>query len=109
MADFVEGNEEVENQKLSSEGQEATEDATPSGPVMIDFDTPQIVTYCPTCTMPAEFCEYGASFDKCSPWILENCPECLSANVLAELMGNVSLEDVSFFSRAFDRILTVFV
>lgn len=92
MSDFVEGDAEVENQKLSSEEVEAS---AASGPVMIDFDTPQIVTYCPTCTMPPEFCEYGASFDKCAPWILENCRECLSENVLAQLLGDVSLEDVS--------------
>jgi len=30
--------------------------------------------------MPPEFCEFGASFDVCLPWIVINCPELLSAN-----------------------------
>jgi hypothetical protein len=53
------------------------------------------VVYCPTCTMPCEYCEYGARFEECLPWILENCPEALSDAVLAKAMGKVSIEDDS--------------
>lgn len=88
MSDFVEENEEVGNQKLSGEST-----ISETAPQLIDFANPQNVVYCPTCTMPPEFCEFGASFDKCAPWIMENCQECLSENVLAELLGKTSLED----------------
>jgi hypothetical protein len=54
---------------------------------------PLTVVYCPTCSMPPEYCEFGQTFDKCLPWIRENCPEALSPSVLAALMGEVSLED----------------
>eukprot|EP01038_Epipyxis_sp_PR26KG_P004880 gene4880-6837_t len=56
-------------------------------PIMIDYSKPLIVVYCPTCTMPPEFCEFGASFQQCLPWILENCPESLSAPLRKELTG----------------------
>lgn len=60
---------------------------------MIDIDSPVIVRYCPVCSLPPEYCEFGSCFDKCLPWILENCPEVLSEEVLARSLGNVSLEE----------------
>eukprot|EP01034_Spumella_vulgaris_P025111 gene25111-31526_t len=91
MADFVEETEEVEeqvNSKLSGD-----EEVPSSAVELIDFNQPQSVLYCPTCTMPPEFCEFGATFDKCAPWILENCQEALSEKVLADLLGKASLDD----------------
>ena len=58
-----------------------------------DFAKPRKLVYCPTCTLPPEFCEYGQSFDKCLPWILENCPEAVSPDVLATLLGDASIAD----------------
>eukprot|EP01031_Cornospumella_fuschlensis_P034246 gene34246-41453_t len=54
---------------------------------------PISLLYCAVCSMPPEFCEYGACFDKCLPWILENCRECLSPEVLARSVGTLSLEE----------------
>eukprot|EP01039_Chlorochromonas_danica_P004470 gene4470-4896_t len=61
--------------------------------VMIDINSPVIVRYCPVCSLPPEYCEFGSCFDKCLPWIVENCPEVLSEEVLARALGNVSLEE----------------
>ncbi len=30
------------------------------------------VELCPVCGMPPEYCEYGAKFDLCKPWLKEN-------------------------------------
>jgi len=27
------------------------------------------------CSLPPEYCEFGPSFEKCKPWLLENCPD----------------------------------
>lgn len=91
MADFVE-EEDTPNQKVAG-GEEQESAEVQSAPTMIDYDSPVLITYCPTCTMPPEFCEYGSSFDKCLPWIMENCQEALSEAVLAKMLGNASLED----------------
>jgi density-regulated protein len=61
--------------------------------VMIDVSKPLNIIYCGVCSMPPEFCEYGACFDQCLPWIRDNCPEVLSEEVLARAMGSVSLEE----------------
>lgn len=109
MSEFVDENEEVADQKIS--GDDSTEaNIVAAAPIMIDFAQPQQVLYCPTCTMPPEFCEFGASFDKCLPWIMENCQECLSEALLAELLGKASLEDgeevrLDFF-RLYDPLIT---
>lgn len=50
--------------------------------------------YCAICTCPPEFCEYGPTYDKCLPWILENFPEVLSEEVLAKALGKTN-DDVS--------------
>lgn len=49
--------------------------------------------YCPICTMPPEYCEYGPTYDQCLPWILQNCPEVLNADVLAKATGTGDAED----------------
>ena len=35
------------------------------------------VSYCPVCTLPHEFCQYGPSFDKCRAWLQHNKPDLL--------------------------------
>ena len=50
------------------------------GATMIDFNSPAQVQYCGVCSMPPEFCEYGTCYDRCRPWIEQNCPEVLSGD-----------------------------
>jgi len=57
--------------------------------VMIDASQPLNVIYCGVCSMPPEFCEYGACYDRCRPWIEANCPEVLG---LSQALGAVGLE-----------------
>ena len=49
--------------------------------------------YCPICTAPPEYCEYGALYDRCLPWILENYREALSPDALAKAVGKMSVGD----------------
>jgi len=35
----------------------------------------EVVEYCPICGLPPEYCEFGESWDKCRPWVLEHYPE----------------------------------
>lgn len=51
--------------------------------VMIDFSKPLKVKYSPISGLPAEFCEYSATFKKELPWLRENAPEVLTAEQLA--------------------------
>ena len=94
MADFADSGDENENNDL-----ESVEDVKPAGKSEpkaeepFDFAKPRKMKYCPTCTLPPEFCEYGQTFEKCLPWILENCPEAVTESVLAAMMGEASLED----------------
>jgi hypothetical protein len=38
--------------------------------------TPLSIIYCPHCTMPPEFCEYGPCYEeRCLPWIQEHLAE----------------------------------
>jgi density-regulated protein DRP1 len=59
---------------------------------MIKFSSPVKVIYCPTCTMPIEFCEFGASYEQCLPWIAKKHPEVLSEADLAEALGKCTIE-----------------
>lgn len=58
----------------------------------VKFSQPEVVTYCPTCTMPPEYCEHGSTFDLCLPWILKHCPEVLSDALLAKFMEKASID-----------------
>ena len=60
---------------------------------MIDFDSPIVVKYSPVSGLPAEFCEFSATFEKELAWLKENAPEVLSEDQLAKAMGEVSLAD----------------
>ncbi len=81
MADFV------------GDHEKATEGEGSSSVEKIDFVNPVIVKYCGICSMPPEFCEFGTCYDRCLPWIRENCPEVLGENAVTEAVGKVSLED----------------
>lgn len=60
--------------------------------IQVKYSHPEMVTYCPTCTMPPEYCEHGSTFDLCLPWILKNCPEVLSDALLAKFMEQASID-----------------
>jgi density-regulated protein DRP1 len=50
---------------------------------------PAKVVYCPNCGMPPDFCDFDkATFEKCKPWIMENCPQ-----YFPELFEGLSSED----------------
>ncbi|KAG6740501.1 translation machinery-associated protein 22-like [Populus alba x Populus x berolinensis] len=42
---------------------------------MAEKPEPVKVSYCPTCSLPAEYCEFGSDFEKCKPWLIKNAPE----------------------------------
>lgn len=90
MSDFV-GGKEIPNEANGAEEEVAVKG--PGAENMIDFNSPHTVIYCPTCTMPAEFCEHGACFEKCLPWIVKNCPQVLSDAVLAEMMEGAAIDE----------------
>ena len=37
--------------------------------------------------------EYGPNFELCLPWITQHCPEALSPAVLADMLGDATIED----------------
>jgi hypothetical protein len=91
MADFVKDNSaegNPENEGTADSHEKAVDGALP----LIDATKPEKVLYCAICSMPPEFCEYGSCFDKCLPWIVENCPEVLSEEITQSL-AKFSLED----------------
>jgi hypothetical protein len=91
MADFVKENSAEENPE--NEGTEDSHEKAVDGALpLIDANKPEKVLYCAICSMPPEFCEYGSCFDKCLPWIVENCPEVLSEEITQSLAKS-SLED----------------
>jgi len=36
---------------------------------------PLTMEYCPVCTLPPEYCEFGPSFERCKPWLRDHHPE----------------------------------
>ena len=87
MTDFVETTGTADREKVGAGG-ESTQQT-----VLIDFASPVRVRYCGVCSMPPEFCEFGSCFDKCLPWIADNCPDVLSEDVLATMVGKVSVRE----------------
>lgn len=88
MAEFVDGGPE-DNGKGPSLVDEVN--GTILETAMIDYNNPAVVTYCPTCSMPPEYCEHGQCFEQCLPWIVKNCPEVLSDAVLAKMVDKASV------------------
>ena len=106
MADFESGEENEDNEIEAVEETIKPSKGRKSEPKVeepFDFAKPRKMKYCPTCTLPPEFCEYGQAFDKCLPWILENCPEAVSEDVLAAMMGDVNIEGEEVCLRFFPR------
>merc|ERR1719221_291423 len=31
--------------------------------------------YCPICGLPPDFCQYGPSWEKCKPYVMEHFPQ----------------------------------
>jgi density-regulated protein len=89
MADFVEerGEKEKVATDVDTEKIESMVDASIYGPV--DIDAPVVVQYCGVCTMPVEYCEYGACYDKCKEWIEKN----MGADVLAAVLESANIDD----------------
>lgn len=123
MADFADNVDEVvgevavtpEYEKVpeGAETAAAVEESAPAAPArwirdlpetMIDATKPLTVIYCGVCSMPPEFCEFGACFDRCRPWIEANCPEVLDASLTAAVgklgvsEGGVSVFYLSYFT-----------
>lgn len=74
IEDDIEVNETIEG--LESVTVEST--ARTSRVELIDASMPLVVVYCPYCSFPPEYCEYGVQYStKCLPWIREHCPEVL--------------------------------
>eukprot|EP01033_Poteriospumella_lacustris_P002296 gene2296-1678_t len=82
MADFVGKDEAVAPGEVAEATAAPVAVATPfvrSLPeVMINAADALTVQYCGVCSMPPEFCEYGACYDRCREWIQSNCPDMLS-------------------------------
>jgi density-regulated protein DRP1 len=88
MTDFLEKNiEEQENDIIGKDVEDEVEEISKES-------EPIKVQYCPRCTLPPEFCEYGQLFEECLPWILKNCKTALSPDVLSKLMEKASLEAI---------------
>lgn len=113
MSDLVNCNNEkataADNAKLSGNepADSSNENAAPSN-AMIDISKPLKVIYCPNCTMPPEFCEFGADFEKCKPWILNNCPGVLgisATDAAAVKLGEFTLNDEENCVRINSRLL----
>ncbi|KAA3477451.1 translation machinery-associated protein 22 isoform X2 [Gossypium australe] len=42
---------------------------------MAEKPQPVKVLYCPICSLPAEYCEFGPDFEKCKPWLISNASD----------------------------------
>ncbi|XP_028751688.1 translation machinery-associated protein 22-like isoform X1 [Neltuma alba] len=65
---------------------------------MAEKPQPVRVLYCPVCSLPAEYCEFGPDFEKCKPWLIQNAPQLYpdllkeaSTDKLAEQLQNSGL------------------
>ena len=93
MSDFIEKEEEQSDENEQEEEVVLKEpDDVKKDEISQNMD-PITVVYCPTCTLPPEYCEYGPCFDKCLPWILKNYPQVLSDEILSEMLGEVEVTE----------------
>ena len=85
MADFAEG--EIE-EDAGQEIEKSKDPGVHSGP-FVDFNNPLVVQYCPHCSMPQEYCQYGPLFkDRCLPHMQSS----MSEEAVARALGQVSHE-----------------
>lgn len=88
MSEFLEGSEPSE--PITSSSNEENSGSVQTKLTMNDAVT---VLYCAICGYPPEYCSFGAKFDQCLPWIMDNCPEVLDDETLAKVMGEMELND----------------
>ena len=107
MADFVEPSVDVsglesgsdavaaeEPEALAASEATATSTTENTAAKLIDASNPVEVIYCPHCTLPPEYCEYGQLYaEKCRPWIIENMPELLGEARIAQLLSAATLDE----------------
>jgi hypothetical protein len=55
--------------------------------------SPETVVYCPFCTMPPEYCEYGPCYNQCLPWLRENFPEFVTEDAMARGVAAITVVD----------------
>jgi len=92
--------EVVESKEKSEDAAEGEgEGVGPSGTMTVQgtTQTRQIfMQYCPTCTAPFEYCEWGPDFAKCKAWFTENWtsayPDVAEGDELVELMTRLGFE-----------------
>jgi len=53
------------------------------------------IEYCPTCTLPPEYCEYGPKYEKCKVWLRENHPEFLPEEEKKESKEDSDVKEVT--------------
>lgn len=70
-------------------GEAAASQAPASDVILVDYASPKVVSYCPHCSMPTEYCQYGPQFkDRCLPHMQST----LTEEQLARALGQASLE-----------------
>ena len=93
MADFEKSEKASEKEsdelEMGDAATAAQDSTTTISQSMVDFSNPVIIVYCPHCTMPSEYCQFGPLFkEKCLPHMQAN----MSEIELASALGQVSLE-----------------
>jgi len=81
----------------------AAVETAPAGPVGGESSVPPPpaalhVVYCGVCALPPEYCEFGATLQKCSEWLAENEPEMharIYGDVPSEKLESLSLNPTS--------------
>ncbi|KAI5120657.1 hypothetical protein M0805_007994 [Coniferiporia weirii] len=81
---------------MSSEGPNEQPEATADQPVEPQPIQPLQVVYCAVCTLPTEYCEFGASLTRCKEWLQGEHPDLYdryySEEALHAKIGTLSLE-----------------
>ncbi|TPX35532.1 hypothetical protein SmJEL517_g02140 [Synchytrium microbalum] len=69
---------------MDEEAPETTAESLPTTRVLTDKD----LLYCGVCTVPPEYCEYGATPAQCKQWLAQHHP-----NMFAKIYPGASLEE----------------
>eukprot|EP00659_Diplonema_papillatum_P008293 gene8293-12798_t len=69
--DEHEKKEEVAEEEAPANDEEEDSDEDEDGEELLAMLTerPAHVAYCPTCTFPAEYCEFSGRLQECKPWL----------------------------------------
>ncbi|CAH3020355.1 unnamed protein product [Porites evermanni] len=59
------------------------------------IEYPLIVQYCGVCSLPLEYCEYTAEYEKCKEWLKSNIPDAYEVliNQAAEQLAEVDVSE----------------